>query len=102
MALSGGISSSHVATLLRGASGLPATVAAAQAIQLPVALSAGAVHAWSGALDLLLALQLGSWLLLGSLAGQWAARRIAVAQLQRLVSLLLIATGLWLAWRLFQ
>ena len=81
---------------------LPATVAAAQAIQLPIALSAGAVHAWSGALDLLLALQLGSWLMLGSLAGQWAARRIAVAQLQRLVSLLLIATGLWLAWRLFQ
>lgn len=81
---------------------LAATVAAAQAIQLPVALSAGAMHAWSGALDLTLALQLGAWLLLGSLAGQWAARRIAVPELQRLVSLLLIATGLWLGWRLFQ
>ncbi|MDP3519129.1 MAG: sulfite exporter TauE/SafE family protein [Hydrogenophaga sp.] len=79
---------------------LPATVAAAQAIQLPVALSAGAMHAWSGALDLPLALQLGAWLLLGSMAGQWAARRIAVSQLQRLVSLLLVATGLWLGWRL--
>lgn len=80
---------------------LPATVAAAQAIQLPVALSAGAMHAWSGALDLALAMQLGAWLLLGSLLGQWAGRHIAVAQLQRLVSCLLVATGLWLAWRLF-
>lgn len=80
---------------------LPATVASAQAIQLPVALSAGAMHAWSGVLDLALALQLGAVLLLGSLAGQWAATRLAVARLQLLVSLLLIGTGLWLGWRLF-
>ena len=80
---------------------LPATIAAAQAIQLPVALSAGAMHAWSGALDFGLALELGAWLLLGSVAGQWAATRLAVARLQMLVSVLLIATGLWLGLRLF-
>ncbi|HEX5285721.1 MAG TPA: TSUP family transporter [Polaromonas sp.] len=80
---------------------LPATIAAAQAIQLPVALSAGAMHAWSGALDVGLALELGVWLLLGSVAGQWAATRLAVARLQMLVSVLLVATGLWLVLRLF-
>ena len=76
------------------------TLPAAQAIQLPVALCAGAGHAWSGALDLRLALPLGCVLLAGALAGQWAAPRTPVIALHRLVCALLILTGGWFAWRL--
>lgn len=78
------------------------TVPAAQAIQLPVALCAAAGHAWAGALDLRLALLLGAVLLLGALAGQWAAPRTPALALHRLVCLLLILTGAWFAWRLTQ
>lgn len=75
-------------------------VAAAQAIQLPVAAAAGAAHAASGALDLPLALLLGVLLLAGSFAGQAASRRLPVPTLQTLVSLLLVGVGLWFGWRL--
>lgn len=81
---------------------LVATVAAAQAIQLPLALCASAAHWASGSLDLGLAAVLGALLLAGSLAGQWCARRMQVHWLQQLVSLLLLATGAWFAWRSFQ
>ncbi|HYF17141.1 MAG TPA: sulfite exporter TauE/SafE family protein [Ramlibacter sp.] len=74
-------------------------VAAAQAIQLPVALTAGAAHVASGALDLPLALLLGALLLAGSFLGQGAARRLPVARLQLIVSLLLVGVGLWFGWR---
>jgi hypothetical protein len=77
-------------------------VAAAQAIQLPIALCAGVAHWASGALDLRLAAALGVLLLAGSLAGQWCARRMRVHWLQQLVSLLLLATGAWFAWRVLQ
>ena len=79
---------------------LRTTVPAAQAIQLPVALCAATSHAVIGALDLRLALLLGAVLLLGSLAGQWAAPRTPAATLHRLVCVLLICTGAWFAWRL--
>lgn len=78
------------------------TVAAAQAIQLPVALCAGAAHWASGALDLRLGCVLGAVLLAGSIAGQWAAQRIDVRGLQRLVCLLLLVVGAWFGWRSFQ
>ena len=87
--------------MLRGQQ-LVATVAAAQAIQLPLALCASAAHWASGSLDLGLAAVLGVLLLAGSLAGQWCARRMQVHWLQQLVSLLLLATGAWFAWRTFQ
>jgi uncharacterized membrane protein YfcA len=78
---------------------MPTTIAAAQAIQLPVALCATAGHAAAGALDLRLGITLGLLLLVASLAGQWAGRRIPVTALHRLVCLLLVATGGWFAWR---
>jgi uncharacterized membrane protein YfcA len=78
---------------------LPATVALAQAIQLPLALCAGAFHAAAGALDLRLALVLGTVLLAGSLAGRALARRLPVPLLQRLVGGLLLAVGALFAWR---
>ena len=75
-------------------------VPAAQAIQLPVALCAATGHALAGALDLRLALPVGAVLLVGSLAGQWSAPRTPALTLHRLVCVLLILTGGWLAWRL--
>lgn len=78
------------------------TLPAAQAIQLPVALCAAAGHAWAGALDWRLALALGAVLLLGALAGQWAAPRTHPVALHRLVCGLLILTGAWFAYRLSQ
>ncbi|WP_240788572.1 sulfite exporter TauE/SafE family protein [Ramlibacter henchirensis] len=78
---------------------LALTVAAAQVIQLPVALAAGAAHASAGALDVALALYLGVLLLAGSIAGQAAARKLPVPALQALVSVLLLAVGLWFSWR---
>lgn len=75
-------------------------VVAAQAVQLPVALSASAVHALAGRLDVTLAGLCGVLLLAGSLAGQRAARRLPVHRLQRGVAVLLLATGAWFAWLL--
>jgi hypothetical protein len=81
---------------------LRSTVPVAQAIQLPVALCAAAGHAWAGALDWRLALLLGAVLLLGALAGQWAAPRAHPVALHRLVCALLILTGAWFVFRLSQ
>ncbi|MGR4867993.1 TSUP family transporter [Variovorax sp. LARHSF232] len=75
-------------------------VVAAQAIQLPVALASSTVHAIEGRLDLRLALLFGLLMLAGSIAGQRAAARLDTLQLQRLVSLLLLAVGAWFAWLL--
>jgi uncharacterized membrane protein YfcA len=80
---------------------LPATIMAAQAIQLPIALSAGLAHWGVGAIDGTLALVLGLCLLLGFLWGQWAARRVAMRRLQDLVNLLLVCTGLWFGWQIW-
>jgi uncharacterized membrane protein YfcA len=75
-------------------------VVAAQAIQLPVALASTTVNALEGRLDLGLALVCGVVMLAGSVAGQRAAAGLDVRQLQRLVSLLLLAVGAWFAWLL--
>ena len=81
---------------------LARTVAAAQAIQLPIALCASAAHWAMGPVDLRLGCVLGVILLAGSLAGQWSARRMNVPGLQRLVCVLLLVSGSWFAWRAFQ
>lgn len=71
-------------------------VVAAQAIQLPIALSSSAVHAAAGRLDGGLALACGAVLLVGSLLGQRLAQHLPRAQLQRLVSALLVVVGGWM------
>jgi len=76
------------------------SVVAAQAVQLPVALSSGVVHALAGRLDWTLAALCGVLLLAGSLAGQRAARRLPVHRLQRGVAVLLLVTGAWFVWLL--
>lgn len=78
---------------------IAATIPAAQAIQLPVALCASAAHAASGALDWRLGTLLGVTLLAASIAGQAAAKRIPTHALHHLVCLLLVATGGWFGWR---
>lgn len=75
-------------------------VVAAQAVQLPVALASSAVHAIEGRLDLPLAALCGLLMLAGSIAGQRAAAGLDMRQLQRFVSLLLLAVGAWFAWLL--
>lgn len=75
------------------------TIAAAQAIQLPIALSATAGHASAGTQDILLACTLGGILLVGSLLGQRAARGVNTRALQIFVCVLLLLTGSWFAWK---
>ena len=75
-------------------------VVAAQAVQLPVALASSTVHAVEGRLDLGLAGLCGLLMLAGSIAGQRAAAGLDMRQLQRFVSLLLLAVGAWFAWLL--
>lgn len=75
-------------------------VAAAQAIQLPVALSSSAMHAAAGQLDFPLALLCGAVMMAGAFAGQRLASRLDPQQLQRLVSLLLLGVGAWFCWLL--
>ncbi|MGH6626145.1 MAG: sulfite exporter TauE/SafE family protein [Burkholderiaceae bacterium] len=73
-------------------------VAAAQAVQLPVAATSTAVHWFSGALDVRLGCLIGLVLLAGSVAGQRAARRMDVHRLHRLLAGLLLTVGAWFAW----
>lgn len=80
---------------------LPQVVLAAQVVQLPVALSAGVTHAASGGLDVHLALSLGAWLVVGAVVGQWWASRMHTRFLPKLVALLLVGTGLWMAYRVW-
>ena len=75
-------------------------VVAAQAVQLPVALTSSAVHAAAHRLDWSLAAACGVLMLLGSLAGQRLARGLDRQRLQRLVSGLLLAVGAWFCWLL--
>ena len=76
------------------------SVAAAQAIQLPVAVAATAVHALAGGIDWTAGLLLGGLLLAGALAGHRLARGANARHLQIGVSLLLLAVGGWYGWRL--
>ena len=78
---------------------VPQSVINAQAIQLPIALCAGASHALSGGLNYPLALGLGVVLLGASLVGAASARRLRSTTLHRLMCALLILTGMWLGYR---
>jgi len=73
-------------------------VIAGQAIQLPIAFASSTVHALEGRLDIGLALFCGLLMLAGSFAGQRAAARLDVRQLQRMVSVLLLVLGGWFIW----
>ena len=75
-------------------------VVAGQASQFPVALASSTVHALEGRLDLWLALICGLLMLVGSIAGQRVAAGLDTRQLQRMVSVVLLAVGAWFAWLL--
>jgi hypothetical protein len=77
------------------------TVAAAQAIQLPVAGAATAAHALAGGLDWTAGCLLGLLLLAGSIAGRRLARDANARHLQIAVSVMLLAVGAWYGWLLF-
>jgi hypothetical protein len=73
-------------------------IALAQAIQLPIALSATGVNAAHGRLDLGLGLAVGSVLVVGTVAGLGVSRRIESHALKKGVAYGLIALGLWYAY----
>jgi uncharacterized membrane protein YfcA len=70
------------------------SVAAAQRIQLPVAVAASAVHLWAGRLDIALGVGVGVLLLIGWVAGRALAKRLPTRRMQQAVALALIATGI--------
>ena len=72
---------------------LPPALAAAQRVQLPVALAASAVNLWAGRLDVALGCGLGLLVLIGWLGGRWLAQRLPLAGLQRAVAVALVGTG---------
>lgn len=78
--------------MLLGLPTLP-SVAAAQAVQLPIALAASSAHALAGRLDWGLGLAVGAALLAGAWAGRHAARRLDARRLRLATALALIATG---------
>lgn len=78
--------------MLLGLPTLP-SVAAAQAVQLPIALAASSAHALAGRLDWGLGLAVGAALLAGAWAGRQAARRLDARRLRLATALALIATG---------
>ena len=78
--------------MLLGLPTLP-SVAAAQAVQLPIALAASSAHALAGRLDWTLGLAVGAALLAGAWAGRHAARRLDARRLRLATALALIATG---------
>lgn len=67
----------------------------AQAVQLPIALSATAVNLWAGQLDIALGVALGALLIVGWAAGVWVAKRMHTARLRQALGWLLIGIGLW-------
>jgi len=78
--------------MLLGLPTLP-SVAAAQAVQLPIALAASTTHALAGRLDWTLGLAVGAALLAGAWAGRRAARRLDARRLRLATALALIVTG---------
>ena len=71
---------------------------AAQAIQLPVAFAASAVHAANGRLDIGLGSAIGLALLVGWWFGNRLALRAGSQGLRRLVAGGLVLTGFWYGW----
>lgn len=73
-------------------------IAAAQGVQLPVALAASTVHAAAGRIDWLVAAAVAAALLAGWWLGDRLAQRLPTTGLRRGVAVCLIATGLWYGW----
>ncbi len=76
---------------------LTLSVAAAQLVQLPVAVAASAAHVAAGRLDLLLGLGVAAVLVAGAWAGRRVALRAPPRRLRAATACILIATGLWYA-----
>ncbi len=72
----------------------------AQAVQLPIALSATAINLTAGQLDLHLGLLLGGLLTLGWAVGVWVAARLHTARLRQALGCLLVGCGLWYAFHI--
>lgn len=71
----------------------------AQAIQLPIAICASAIHITSGGVDLKLSLLVGGILVAGALLGQSASRYLSAKLLRTAICILLIATGTFYLYR---
>lgn len=70
-------------------------IALAQAIQIPIALSATVVNAALGRIDLLQAASVGGFLVAGTVAGAWLSKRVRARALTVTVAVALMAIGLW-------
>jgi uncharacterized membrane protein YfcA len=77
-------------------------IAAAQGIQLPVALAASSVHAMAGRLDLRLGMALAAALLAGWWCGHHLTRAAPLTLLRRIVAVFLVLTGIWTGWGLLR
>jgi uncharacterized membrane protein YfcA len=78
---------------------LLAAIALGQIVQLPIALAATGGNLASGPVDLWTAAMIAAGLVPGVGIGRWAAKRLPLGFLSRVVALLLIATGVMLAAR---
>jgi uncharacterized membrane protein YfcA len=76
-----------------------AAIALGQMVQLPIALAATVGNLAAGPIDWAAAALIAVALVPGVLAGRWAALRLPVGFLTRLVAALLVATGVMLALR---
>jgi uncharacterized protein len=74
-------------------------IALGQLVQLPIASVATIGNTLQGQLDFRLAAIIGLLLAPGAVAGRKAAEAMPVALITHVVSVVLIATGLWLGWR---
>ncbi len=81
---------------------LLAAIALGQFVQLPIALAATVGNLAMGPVDLWTAAMLGAALAPGVLIGRWTARRLPIDVLTSIVAVVLIATGLLLAFRAAQ
>ena len=75
-------------------------IALGQIIQLPVASVATIGNYASGSVDLMAAAAIGLVLMPGVVAGRWTVEMIPVALVTRIVAVLLVAAGFWLAWNM--
>ena len=78
---------------------LLAAIALGQIVQLPIALAATLGNLLSGPFSLWTALLVAAGLTPGVVFGRWTAKRLPADILARVVAVLLVATGLWLAVR---
>jgi uncharacterized membrane protein YfcA len=81
---------------------LLAAIALGQIVQLPIALAATVGNLASGPFDPGVAALVGAALVPGVLAGRWAAKRLPIGLLTRMVAVVLVATGVMLAFRAVQ